>query len=153
MRYTTLLSAMLAAAIAGGCHSSHDDHHHDLLVDHPVSIEIEVYDPATNYVWENVSVRIIEIEHEWSNCVCPNPTQNDFYETDKFGIVYFSPENLGFSDLGFLIDDLDRAILSPDEFEDEATVLIEISAPGMGAIYERLELTWENSRLFVSVPF
>ncbi len=152
MRHIALFSALVASALASGCH--HSSHGDDFVYyDNPVSIEIEVYDPKTNYVWENVSVRIIEVEHEWSNCTCPNPKQNDFYYTDKNGIVYFSPEHLGASNLGFLLDGYDRAVLSPDVFEDEATVLVEISAPGLGTVYERIELTWDESRTFISVPF
>lgn len=153
MRHVSkLLIAMTVAALASGCHSrSHHSRH--LAVDEPVSIEIEVYDPKTNRVWENVDVRIIEVEHEWSGCLCKNPKQNDFYATDKEGIVYFSAERLGTSDLGFLEDDHHRAVLSPDYLEDEATVLVEISAPGMGAVYERIELDWDHSRVFISIPF
>ncbi len=28
----------------------------------PVALEVEVYDPVTNFVWENVAVRIVEAE-------------------------------------------------------------------------------------------
>ena len=153
MRHVSkLLVAMTVAALASGCHSRRHHHHH-LAVDEPVSIEIEVYDPKTNRVWENVDVRIIEVEHEWSGCLCKNPKQNDFYKTDRDGIVYFSPELLAISDLGFLEDDRGRAVLSPDYLEDEATVYVEISAPGLGAVYERIELDWDQPRVFVSIPF
>lgn len=152
MRHIALFSALVASALASGCH--HSSHSDDVVLhDNPVSIEIEVYDPVTNFVWENVSVRIIEVEHEWSNSTRPNPTQNDYYFTDRNGIVYFSPEHLGDSGLGFLIDDLHRAVLSPDIFEDEAAVLVEISAPGLGSVFEWVELTWDESRVFISVPF
>ena len=151
MRHIALFSALVASAMASGCHSHHED---DVVYhDHQVSLEIEVYDPKTNLVWENVSVRIIEVEHEWSNCTCPNPKQNDYYYTDSYGIVYFSPEHLGASDLGFLLDDYDRAVIGPDHYEDEAAVLLEISAPGMGAVFEWVDLTWDHSRVFISVPF
>jgi hypothetical protein len=98
-------------------------------------------------------VRIIEVDHEWSGLIWPNPTKNDYYYTDKFGVVYFSPELLAVSDLGFLEDGTGRAVLSPDYLEDEATVLVEISAPGLGRVYERIELSWDEPRVYVQVPF
>jgi hypothetical protein len=147
------LSALLAASLAGGCHGHFGDDPAPVYHDEPVSIEIEVYDPNTNYVWQDVSVRIIEVDHEWSGLIWPNPTKNDFYYTDKFGVVYFSPERLAVSDLGFLEDDIGRAVLSPDYLEDEATVLVEISAPGLGRVYERIELSWDEPRVYVQVPF
>jgi hypothetical protein len=147
------LSALLAASLAGGCHGHFDDDPAPIYHDEPVSIEIEVYDPNTQYVWQDVSVRIIEVDHEWSGLIWPNPTKNDFYYTDKFGVVYFSPELLAVSDLGFLEDGIGRAVLSPDYLEDEATVLVEISAPGLGRVYERIELSWDEPRVYVQVPF
>ena len=40
------------------------DHCHDQP--RPVSIEVEVYDPITQFVWEGVTVRIVEADQEWS---------------------------------------------------------------------------------------
>jgi hypothetical protein len=139
--------------MAGGCHGHFGDDPAPVYNDEPVSIEIEVYDPNTNHVWQDVSVRIIEVDHEWSGLIWPNPTKNDYYYTDKFGVVYFSPELLAVSDLGFLEDGTGRAVLSPDYLEDEATVLVEISAPGLGRVYERIELSWDEPRVYVQVPF
>lgn len=154
MKRIALISALFAASLAGGCHSAHDDDDYGTVYyDEPASIEIEVYDPKTGYVWQDVSVRIVEVDHEWSGCICPNPTANDFFYTDEFGVVYFSPELLYDMDLGFLEDGNGRAIMSPDELEDEASVLVEISAPGLGSIYERIELSWEDPRVYIQVPF
>jgi hypothetical protein len=153
MRHVAILPALIAASFLGGCQSGSSDDYGPAYYDEPVSIEIEVYDPKTGYVWEDVSIRIVEVDHEWSGCICPNPTANDFYYTDKFGVVFFSPELLAISDLGFLTDDRNRAVLSPDLLEDEASVLVEISAPGLGRIYERIELDWDHPRVSVQVPF
>ncbi len=153
MKRIALFSALLTACTVGGCHASHGSDSAPIAYDEPVSIEIEVYDPTTGYVWQDVSVRIIEVDHEWSGSIRPNPTKNDYYYTDKFGVVFFSPELLAVSDLGFLEDDRGRAVLSPDYLEDEASVLVEISAPGLGRVYERIEISWDYPRVFIQVPF
>ena len=37
--------------------------------------------------------------------------------------------------------------------EDEATVLVEISAPGLGEVYERIALSWDDPRVYIQIPF
>ena len=157
MRHLALFSTSLAAAIiltsCGSRGGDHDHDHAEVFLDEPVSIEIEVYDPVSGFVWEDVSVRIVEIEHEWSDQINVNTVQNDYFFTDFDGIVFFSPDYLGREDLGFLVDEFEGAILSPDILEDEASVLIEISAPGLGVVFERIDISWEEPRVFVSIPF
>ncbi|MCK5945541.1 MAG: hypothetical protein KAI24_26360, partial [Planctomycetes bacterium] len=46
-----------------------------VVVEQPrlTSILVEVYDPNTNLAWENVSVRVVEADQEWSGCTCVSP--------------------------------------------------------------------------------
>ena len=67
----------------------------------PVSILVEVYDPITNMVWENVSVRVVEASHEWSGCTCVSPYV-DWYLTDAGGQVLLDEVFLAYSEVGFL---------------------------------------------------
>ena len=64
---TVLLSAAMLLAACGG------NRRGTTLVGAPyrlTSILVEVYDPVTNLAWENVSVRIVEADQEWSGCTC-----------------------------------------------------------------------------------
>ena len=153
MRRIAPIAGLLVAVLASGCHSRRDRDPDPVAVSRPVSLEIEVYDPTTGYVWEDVSVRIIEVEHEWSNRIIENPFQNDYYLTDSFGVVYYSPELLAQTEIGFLEDGRGRAVLEPDFSEDEASILIEISAPGLGVVFERIDIDWEQPDVFIQIPF
>lgn len=152
MRRIAPISALILAALLASCGSRRHRDPDPVAVSRPVSLEIEVYDPTTGFVWQDVAVRIVEVDHEWSGCICTNPVQNDFYFTDEFGVVYYSPSLLAVTDLGFL-EDRGLAVLSPEFDEDEATVLLEISAPGLGVIYERIDIDWTAPEVYVQIPF
>ncbi len=145
----SLFAALLSAASCGGRRRAPDP----VLPVHFVSVEVEVYDPATNLVWEGVEVRIAEAELEWSGLILANPDPNDFYLSDAFGTVLFTEHEIAFADVGFVEDGFGRAVLEPEFDRDEAIVTIELAAPGFPVVYADVLLTWDESDVFVSIPF
>lgn len=119
----------------------------------PAEIEVEVYDPVTGGVWENVGVRIVQADQEWSGRTVVSPYPDDYALTDPTGLVYFSPFSIAAYEVGFLLDAAGRAVIGPDIDEDEAYVLLEVWAPGFDAVYAEVRLTWGEPYRFVSVPF
>ena len=85
-----------------------------------VTLEVEVYDPDTNLVWEGVSVRIVEAEHEWSGVIVENPIADDWFLTSNTGTVYYSARDLAETSIGFLESDRGDAIIEPERDADEA---------------------------------
>ncbi len=124
----------------------------DARTPRPVSIQVEVYDPATNWVWENVGVRIVEADQEWSSCTCASPYQ-DWYFTDAAGQVLLDEYVLAAAEVGFVTDGLGRAQVLPRSFEDEVTVVLEIDAVGFTPIIVEVPLNWNVPDVFVAVPF
>jgi len=117
-----------------------------------VSILVEVYDPDTNFVWEGVSVRVVESDQEWSGCTCVSP-YFDWFETDSNGRVLLDEYILADADVGFLIDDYGAAVLGPRRDEDQATVVLEIDAIGFAPVIVEVPLSWDEPDVFVEVPF
>ena len=146
----TLLLAPLLLAVA--CAPEHHDAHVVVPSPRPVSIQVEVYDPATNFVWENVSVRVMEADQEWSGLTYSSP-YTDWYLTDRDGLVYFDEYLLADATVGFPEDPSGAAMIGPRSFEDEASVWLEISADGFTAVIVEVMLTWDQPDMFVSVPF
>ncbi len=118
----------------------------------PVSILVEVYDPVTNFVWQDVSVRVVESFQEWSGVVYPSPFF-DIYLTDATGRVFLDEYQLAFVEVGFVEDGNDRAMLSSDLAQDEAVVTLEISGAGFVPVYVDVPLSWSQPDVFVEVPF
>lgn len=118
-----------------------------------VSIEVEVYDPHSGFVWQDVGVRVVEAYNEWSECVCENPFFDDYYYTDSTGLVFLSEYDLALAEVGFIEDASQRALLQPGGLEDEAVVTLEISAPTFKTVYVDVPLSWDEPNVFVSVPF
>lgn len=118
----------------------------------PVSILVEVYDPTTNLVWENVSVRVVEADNEWSGCTCISPW-DDWYLTDDRGQVFLDEHVLAAADVGFREDGAGRAVLWPYRDEDEATVLLVVDAEGFAPVYVEVPLRWDEPDVFVAIPF
>jgi hypothetical protein len=118
-----------------------------------VEIEVEVYDPESNGVWEGVSVRVVEGYHEWSRCTCPAGNPNLWQVTARDGRVLFTAADLADADIGFREDGSGDAILSGDRDEDEAFVLVEIDAIGFDRVFVDVPLTWREPSVLVSVPF
>jgi len=146
---TVLLSAAMLLAACGG------NRRGTTLVGAPyrlTSILVEVYDPVTNLAWENVSVRIVEADQEWSGCTCVSPYL-DWFQTDAFGRVLIDEYVLGDADVGFLEDSTGAAVLSPAFDEDEALVVLEIDAIGFAPTYVEVPLSWNEPDVFVEVPF
>lgn len=143
---------LLAFLMATSC--GHRTPRANVRVEEPrlVSILVEVYDPNTNLVWENVSVRIVEADQEWSNCTCVSPYV-DWYLTDSSGRVLLDEFLLADADVGFLVDDLGAAVLGPRRDEDEALVVLEIDAVGFAPVIVEVPLSWDEPDVFVEVPF
>ena len=150
IKTVSLVSLVLAAA----CGHSHSHEHQapPPAVPRPVSILVEVYDPVTNYVWENVSVRIVESDQEWSNCTCSSPWL-DWYLTDASGRVLLDEYLLAAAEVGFLEDGAGRAMIGPGWDEDEAIVVLEIDAVGFTPVFVEVPLRWDMADVFVEVPF
>lgn len=149
MRSITVLLSLLS--LAAGCKRHAPPPR--VLEPRTVSIQVEVYDPVTNRVWENVDVRVVEAEAEWSGLVVPNPDPDAWTSTDRYGTAYFTARDLGDAQVGFVEDVYGRALLEPDHDADEAFVLLEIWAPGFDAVLAEVRLTWSKPDAFVSVPF
>lgn len=118
----------------------------------PVSILVEVYDPVTNFVWQDVSVRVVESFQEWSGVIYPSPFF-DIYLTDATGRVFLDEFQLAFVEVGFVEDGNDRAMLSSNLAQDEAVVTLEISGAGFVPVYVDVPLSWNQPDVFVEVPF
>lgn len=145
--YLLLLPLLLVACTD---HHTHVTPH--VSVPRPVSIQVEVYDPISNFVWENVSVRIVEADNEWSGCVCVSPFV-DWFLTDINGRVFFDEFDIAFAEVGFVEDSVGGAILSPFLDEDQATVLLEIDAVGFSPVFVEVHLNWDHPDVFIEVPF
>lgn len=149
-RLNLLLSSFLLLGACGG----HHDHPAPppVALPRPVSILVEVYDPITNLVWENVSVRVVEADQEWSRCTCSSPYQ-DWYLTDANGQVLLNEYVLATAAVGFQEDGAGRAMLGPNYDEDQATVVLEIDALGFTPVIVEVPLRWDQPDVFVEVPF
>ena len=152
MKRTTISFAMICSLAVAGCSHGHHDNTTTVFYDRLTSLEVEVYDPLSNYVWENMAVRVVQVEHEWSGFVVVNPIVDDWFYTDSFGVVFFGSDLLGASGFGFLTDTFGRAVMSPDIFEDEAIVLLEIF-DGFGSLFYEVDMTWDNPRVLAQVAF
>ncbi len=77
----------------------------------PVTLEVEVYDPVSNFVWENVFVRIVEAEVSGAGGTFTNIFPDDWYPSDLNGLVFFDSSIFANAQVGFLIDNLGQAVL------------------------------------------
>ncbi|MFY9342336.1 MAG: hypothetical protein WAT39_07595 [Planctomycetota bacterium] len=145
---SVLLASLLAACGHGG-HSHAEARPAEARL---VSILVEVYDPATNLVWENVSVRIVEVDQEWAAGTYVNQYE-EWFLTDGSGRVYLDEYTLADAEVGFLEDGLGRAVLGPYRDEDEATVVLEIDALGFMPVFVEVRLSWNQPDVFIEVPF
>ncbi len=116
------------------------------------SILVEVYDPFTNLAWENVSVRVVEADQEWSGCTCVSPYL-DWYSTDTFGRVLLDEYVLADAGVGFVEDGFGAAILGSAYDEDEALVVLEIDALGFAPLIVEVPVSWAEPDVFIEVPF
>ena len=144
------LAFALVPFLGAACHEHHD--HPPPSVPRPVSILVEVYDPTTNFVWENVGVRVVQAQQEWSACTCANPMV-EYFLTNPDGQVFLDERLLAAAQVGFLVDDAGRAVLGPDPAQDEATVQLEIAAEGFTTVVVEVALSWNTPDVMVSVPF
>jgi len=136
---------------SAACHEHHE-HPAPVATPRPVSILVEVYDPATNFVWENVGVRVVQARQEWSACTCVNPLV-EYFLTGHDGTVLIDEHLLAASQVGFVTDGAGRAMLGPGASEDEATVQLEISAEGFTTVVVEVALSWSTPDVMLSVPF
>lgn len=118
-----------------------------------VSIEVEVFDPNTSQVWQDVDVRIVEalVEESGVNRVNPNPT--DTIRTDRDGLAFFSAHRVGDADVGFVRSSSGRALLERASSRDEAVVTLEVSAANFTSVMRDVRITWSRPNAFVSIPF
>lgn len=142
-----------ALLLLPACGGAHDDPPPVQTLDPvPVSILVEVYDPVTNFVWENVGVRVVEADQEWADWIYTNPFE-DWYLTDTTGQVLLTEYDLAMADVGFRQDANGRALIFPRGFEDQATVLLEVWAEGFASVFVEVDLCWCQPDVFVAVPF
>lgn len=151
MQHSGLLLSFSLATLLCGCDDC-DCYYPPPAQPRAVTILVEVYDPVTNFVWENVGVRVVQATQEWSGCVCVNP-RVDIFLTDRDGLVFFDEYLLAASDVGFYEDTIGRALLGPRSFEDEAIVRLEVSATGFTTVLVDVQLSWAQPDVFVAVPF
>ena len=147
-QYPTLLLVLLLTACNSGRRSN-------AIVVQParlVSVLVEVYDPITNLAWENVSVRIVEADQEWSGCTCVSPYL-DWFLTDGSGRVLLDEYRLADAEVGFLEESSGAAILEPGLNDDEALVVLEIDAVGFAPVIVEVPVSWADPDVFVEVPF
>ena len=147
-QYPTLLLVLLLAACDSGRRSN-------AIVVQParlVSVLVEVYDPITNLAWENVSVRIVEADQEWSSCTCVSPYL-DWFLTDGSGRVLLDEYRLADAEVGFLEESSGAAILEPGLNDDEALVVLEIDAVGFAPVIVEVPVSWADADVVVEVPF
>lgn len=126
-----------------------------VVVEQPrlTSVLVEVYDPVSNLAWQDVSVRIVEVDHEWSGCTCVNPIPDDWFLTDSSGRVLLDEYLLADSGVGFLEDSLGAAVLDPEYDRDEALVVLEIDAVGFAPVIVEVPISWADPDVFAEVPF
>lgn len=153
MRPSSRWPLAAAAFVLAAC-----GHHHRTVVirEEPprhVEIEVEVFDPETNGVWEGVSVRVVEGYHEWSGLTLGAGNPDLWLVTDATGRVLFTATDLADADVGFREDQDGHAILVADRREDEAFVLLEIDAVGFDRVFVDVPLSWDTPAVLVSVPF
>lgn len=143
-----LLPALLLASCGGrSCCAT-------VVVEPPrlTSILVEVYDPVTNLAWENVSVRVVEADQEWSGCTCVSPYL-DWYVTDISGRVLLDEYVLADAGVGFVEDSSGAAVLGSAFDEDEALVVLEVDAVGFAPVIVEVPVSWADPDVFVEVPF
>lgn len=147
------LSSLAVVFLLAACHDDCDDIIYPPPAPSAVEIEVEVYDPISGGVWQDVGVRIVQADQEWSGGTYVSPYIDAFAFTDPTGLVYFSPFAIASYEVGFVTDSSGRAVLGPEFDQDQASVLIEVWAPGFDAVYAEVPLGWRNPYRFVSVPF
>jgi hypothetical protein len=156
-RFRLAFSALGLSVLAAACDCH--DHCDDCNVNsspppeaHPVSILVEVFDPVTNLVWENVSVRVAQADQEWCGCTFVSTVPQSFL-TDNTGRVLLDEFDLADVQVGFQQDAVGRAQLAPFFDADQALVVIEVFAVGFTAVVVSVPLRWDDPDVFVRVPF
>ena len=146
------LPILLLASLLAGCGSGRSVG--AIIAPQPrlVSVLVEVYNPVTNFVWEDVSVRIVASDQEWSGCTCVSPYTEWFF-TDSTGRVLFDEYLIAGAEVGFLEDSTGAAVLAPESHEDEATLVLEIGAVGFAPVIVEVSISWADPDVFVEVPF
>lgn len=158
-RLRLALSAFSFAVLAAACDcydDCHDDHHTPPPPPppepRPASILVEVFDPTTNLVWQNVSVRVAQSTQEWCGCTYVSSVPQSFL-TDANGRVLLDEFALADVQVGFQQDEVGRAVLAPFAGADEAVVVLEVFAVGFATVVVSVPVSWFDADVFVSVPF
>ncbi len=143
-----LLGLLLLTLVA--CHKRE---HTTVVVaaeERPVAIEVEIYDPTTNFVWENVAVRIVEAEVDGAGIGYANIIPDHWFFSDQNGLVYLDSFVFADAQIGFLINGAGQAVL---EFAEGARVVLQVDALGFTSVFVEVLLSWDQPQVFVSVPF
>ncbi|MEY4673048.1 MAG: hypothetical protein RL148_832 [Planctomycetota bacterium] len=147
-----LLAALGAVLPLASCYEEEDCGCYYEPVPELVTVLVEVYDPITNFVWEDVGVRVVSAWQEWSNATYTNPVV-DYELTDQYGEAYFDSFDMALANVGFKEDAHGRAVVGPWEDIDDAVVTLEVYAPGFVPVLVNVPVSWDQPRVFVSVPF
>ena len=151
----TVLAALFCSAALTACGGGRDRGPVVVVpaAPRPVSIEVEVFDPVSGFVWQDVGVRVVEAYNEWSNLFVETPLVDAFYYTDENGLVYLDEFLIADAAVGFAEDIGSGAILESLSGRDEATVTLEVWGPGFTPVFVDVVLTWDEPDVFISVPF
>ena len=147
----SFLALLALVSLSSGC-GGHRTPAKIKIYPRPVSLQVEVYDPATNLVWEGLGVSVIEADHEWSGCRCSSAKDVVVY-SDRSGTAFFSSALLGDIEVGFQEDGYARAVLGPGRDEDQVVLTIEVGDPTLGYVYFDIPIDFSDPEVFVSVPF
>jgi hypothetical protein len=134
----------------GACHHREDTTVVLAAEDRPVAIELEIYDPTTNFVWENVAVRVVEAEVDGAGMGYANIIPDQWFFSDQNGLVFLDSFVFADAQIGFLLNGAGQAVL---EFAEGARVVLEVDALGFTAVFVEVVLSWDQPQVFVSVPF
>jgi hypothetical protein len=147
-----LASLLALIALLAACGHRDDDPPPPPPEPNPVSILVEVYDPATNLALAGVRVRVIDAYQEWAGSYYESPFQ-DVFVTDASGQVFLDEYLLAFQDVGFREDANGRAMLFPGVLEDEAFVLLEVDADGSPPLFYEIPLSWALPDVAYGLPY
>lgn len=114
----------LLTAILASCHSGEE-----WPPSKAVGLTAEVRDGTSGGLLSGAKITLVEVEHEWSACVCKSPF-DVFGITDQTGQVRFEPEDFAAAEVGFLEDGHGRAVLQGHPNKDEAIVVLVVTRTG-----------------------
>lgn len=140
-----LLTVLLPTLLLAACRDRHDVF--EVRSPNRVGITVEVR--SGGVVLEGVSVVLVSVDHEWSNCTCVSPFTVEGF-TNSFGRVRIDSHDFADAEIGFHEDGLGHAVLYGRWNEDECRVALDIDAAQYGSARVFVDLSWhEPDRLVV----